>query len=287
MELQKSQFFPRVLSCAGSDPSGGAGIQADLKTFEAFRCYGLAIPTVLTVQNTQGVSALYPLPLEALSAQLEALYQDIPLHALKIGLLPSPEAVACLAEAIKRFSISSVVLDPVLQSTSGFDFGGEDLIQALKEKLLSSLTLLTPNLPELLSLTGFLKEKPVSLSKSSILHLAQDLSQHYGCAVLVKGGHRDLKEEKEEEAEDLLVQGKEIEVFKQPWISSPTPFHGTGCTLSSAIAAGLAWGFPLSKAVYHAKAYITGALRAGLEREKLGKGDLCPLDHGWQRQSFF
>ncbi len=253
-----------VLSIAGSDPSGGAGIQADLKTFAALGCYGMAAISALTVQNTQGVLAMHLVAPDILEAQIEAIFADIRVDAVKIGMLGSTENVAVVAAVLKRWKPVHVVLDPVLAATSGAALGSAGLAQALVHQLFPLATLVTPNLPEARLLAG---------REGTALELAEALYAAGGPALLVKGGHAEGAE-----ACDWLVDGQGAARFCMPRLATRNT-HGTGCTLASALAAALACGLSLRDAVAAARHHLQCAL-AGAEGLAVGAGTgHGPLNH--------
>lgn len=243
-----------VLTIAGFDPSGGAGVLADCKTFAAFDCFGAAAITSLTSQNTQGVYATYHQTGEILRQQLAPVLEDYEVAAVKIGMLPTRELVEVVAAMIPKYDLKNIVIDPVLRASSGYSLIEDVTKNLLLEALLPLTDLVTPNLDEVEMLLG---TKPSSLTEME--EAAQHLSQQFTAkkktpvAVLVKGGHLP------QTATDVLFDGKEIHVFSTAKIASRHT-HGTGCTLSSAIAALLAHGFVLPEAVQRAKAYVTAAI---------------------------
>lgn len=254
-----------VLTIAGSDCSGGAGIQADLKTMLANDVYGMAAVTALTAQNTTGVKGICQVGAEFLRQQLEAVFQDIFPDAVKIGMLFSADMVSVTAEILRRERPGNIVLDPVMVSSSGRPLLKEDAAQRLTKELFPQADLLTPNIPEAEVLLGCAITGP-----SSAEGAARALSQRYGTSVLLKGGHGG------EGADDFLWHKGTGVWFKGERVSNPNS-HGTGCTLSSAIASNLAKGLAMEESVKKAKTYLTGALAAGLD---MGKGS-GPLDHGF------
>lgn len=260
-----------VLTIAGSDSSGGAGIQADLKTMLAHGVYGMSAITALTAQNTQGVSAIWEAPPEFLTAQLDAIYSDIRPDAVKIGMMASPPLMTAVAASLRRFRAVNVVVDPVMVATSGARLMAAAAEEVLARELFPLAALLTPNLPELEILAG----APVA-SREARIEAARRIAATWGCAVLTKGGHAV------DSATDILVTEREVTVFPGKRLKNPNT-HGTGCTLSSAIAANLAKGFSLAEAVGRAKEYVTGALAADLDLGQ-GKG---PLHHGFDIKSRF
>ena len=232
-------MIPSALTIAGSDPSGGAGLQADLKTFHQFGVYGQSVVTLITVQNTQGVTAVHPLPIELVLAQLEAVFSDIRPNALKTGALGGNELVQALAALAPKWQIP-FVLDPVL-----FSKNGTRLSDADPSPLFPFATLITPNLPESLALTGV--HNPHDAARA--------LQKQGAHAVLIKGGHSEGSQ-----SIDLLFHEGEFQEFPAPRFATPHT-HGTGCTFSAAITALLATRLPLSAAIARAKAYITEAIR--------------------------
>lgn len=254
-----------ALSIAGSDCSGGAGIQADIKTFAALGVYGMSAITTVVAENTQAVFCRQDIAPDVLAAQIEAVLGDIPPDAIKIGLLPSAAAVRTVAKALRGCTVP-VVLDPVMVASAGQTLHGTDMLEALKAELLPLVTLITPNLAEASALTGLPVESRVQRETA-----ARKLKGLGPGAVLLKGGHLDGA------AEDLYYDGAGFCTFTSPRIDTNNT-HGTGCTLSSAIAAYLARGYALAQAVEKAKAYITGAIAHGLA---LGRG-AGPLGHFYQ-----
>ena len=267
-ELADAFEYLRVLSIAGSDSGGGAGIQADLKTFAALGCYGMTAITALTAQNTRGVRAIHGVPPQMLRDQIDAVLEDIGAHAVKIGMLHAPEIVQTVAEAIDRHALHKVVLDPVMVATSGAVLIDNPAIVMLVRELFPRALVITPNLDEASLLVG----RPLA-SESDMEAAAQEMLVMGANAVLLKGGHLsgDL-------VCDLLLK-KDGAAF---WMRAPRIHthhtHGTGCTLSSAIAAHLALGATLLEAVQAARAFVRAALKAGSEvRTGAGSG---PLNHG-------
>ncbi len=265
--------YPRVLSIAGSDSGGGAGIQADLKTFAALGCYGMTAITALTAQNTLGVRAIHGVPPAMLREQIDAVVEDIGLDAIKIGMLHSPEIVQTVAEAIDRHALKKVVLDPVMVATSGAVLIENPAIAALVRELFWRADVVTPNLDEASLLVG----RPLN-NEHEMEAAALELLAMGATAVLLKGGHLagDV-------VSDLLVtKNGEVHWMRAPRIHSANT-HGTGCTLSSAIAAHLALGATLLAAVQAARAYVRAALVSGAKvRTGSGSG---PLNHGYAPQA--
>ncbi|MFS2035678.1 bifunctional hydroxymethylpyrimidine kinase/phosphomethylpyrimidine kinase [Polaromonas sp. CT11-55] len=260
--------YPRVLSIAGSDSGGGAGIQADLKTFAALGCYGMTAITALTAQNTRGVRAIHGVPPQMLSDQIDAVVEDIGADAVKIGMLHAPDIVQTVAEAIDRHALQNVVLDPVMVATSGAVLIDNPAIAVLVRELFPRALVVTPNLDEAALLVG----RPLA-DEEAMQAAAQELLAKGARAVLLKGGHLPG-----DVVSDLLAtQSGELHWMRGPRIPSPNT-HGTGCTLSSAIAAHLALGQPLLEAVLLARTYVRAALQAGA-RVCTGEGS-GPLNHG-------
>lgn len=261
---------PAMLSVAGSDPSGGAGIQADLKTATALGVYGGAVLTSLTAQNTRGVTGIHPVPAEFVVQQYEAVVTDLDVAALKIGMLGTADVVTALADAIVRHPVPAVVLDPVMVATSGDRLVPEDAIDAIRERLLPLATLVTPNLPEAAALAG----TDLPADQDAMTDAAERLRALGADAALVKGGHSDGPE-----ATDILVDADGVAAFADARVDTPNT-HGTGCTLSSAIASLLTYPMPLRGAIGEAKRFLTGALHAGAEWS-IGAGR-SPVNHLWE-----
>lgn len=255
-----------ALTIAGSDSSGGAGIQADLKTMLANHVYGMSAITALTAQNTTGVTDIMEVTPEFLAEQLDSIFTDIRPDAVKTGMVSSSQLIEIIADKLREYEAVNIVVDPVMVATSGAKLICDDAMETLKKKLLTLATVITPNIPEGEVLAGM-----KITSKEDMVTAAEKISNTYCCSVLLKGGH-SLND-----ANDLLVEpGKEPVWFKGRRIAN-TNTHGTGCTLSSAIASNLAKGKSLEEAVKGAKNYISGALAAGLD---LGNGS-GPMDHGF------
>ena len=252
-----------ALTIAGSDSSGGAGIQADLKTMTAHGVYGMSAITALTAQNTTGVQGIQEATPEFLAQQLDCVFTDIRPDAVKIGMVSSAALIEVIAQKLRQYQAEKIVVDPVMVATSGAKLISEDAVAALKVQLLPLAAVLTPNIPEAEVLAGMPIRSPEDMAAA-----ARKISEAYGCAVLCKGGHQL------NDANDLLWRNGEGKWFEGRRIANPNT-HGTGCTLSSAIAANLAKGYSLDEAVQRAKAYISGALGAMLD---LGKGS-GPMNH--------
>ena len=260
-----------ALSIAGSDPSGGAGIQADIKTMTLNGVYAMSVVTAMTAQNTKGVSAILETDADFLGEELDAVFEDIFPDAVKIGMAASKRIIEKTAEKLSFYNAKNIVADPVMIATSGASLIGREAVFALKEKLLPLADLITPNIPEAEALSGIDINNEYDMIKA-----AEKLSRELGCSVLIKGGHR------KDSADDILFCDGRVVFFRGKRIGNPNT-HGTGCTLSSAIAANLAKGYPLEKAVERAKEYISGALEAGLD---LGSGS-GPLNHAFDLNSRF
>lgn len=266
MYLGRHRRRKTALTIAGSDSSGGAGIQADLKTMLANGVYGMSAITALTAQNTLGVSGIFPVTPEFLGMQIDSVFSDIRPDAVKIGMVSSKELIQVIADRLSYHKAANIVADPVMVSTSGSRLIDEDAVGALKELLLPMAAVVTPNIPEAEVLSGIRIR-----SSEDMVRAAEIISREYGCAVLCKGGHRL------NDANDLLYRDGSFRWFMGRRIDNPNT-HGTGCTLSSAIASGLARGYGLEEAVERAKEYLSGALEAMLD---LGAGS-GPMDHGFR-----
>ena len=259
-----------ALTIAGSDSGGGAGIQADLKTFSALGVYGMSVITALTAQNTKAVTGIFPVEPAFIAQQIDAVFDDIPVHAVKLGMLGGPEVIRTVAERLRHWKPRWIVLDPVMVAKSGDKLLPDDAIQALEEELLPLASIITPNLPEAAVLLG---EAPVTEQRQMPAVAAR--LQGLGVAnVLLKGGHLA-----DGDSADLLMHGGELLWQRGRRIATKNT-HGTGCTLSAAIAAFLAQGLPLPDAVGRAKAYITGAIEAA-DRLAIGHGH-GPVHHFFQ-----
>ena len=272
MNTPASLRYPRVLAIAGSDSGGGAGIQADLKTFAALGCYGMTAITALTAQNTLGVRSIHAVPSNILADQIDAVAEDIGIDAVKIGMLHSAGTVRTVAAALRRHGLKTVVLDPVMIATSGAVLIDQEAVAVLVSELFPLATLVTPNLDEAALLVG----RPLA-SEADIEAAARRLLEMGANAVLVKGGHLAG-----DTVSDLLL-GR---VGAPRWMRAPriatANTHGTGCTLSSAIAAQLALGASLGEAVEAGRTFIRGALQEGAAvRTGAGSG---PLTHGYAPQ---
>ena len=254
-----------ALTIAGSDSSGGAGIQADIKTMLCNGVYAMSAITALTAQNTTGVTDIMEVTPEFLGKQLDMIFTDIYPDAVKIGMVSNPILIKKTAEKLKEYQAKNIVVDPVMVATSGASLMREEAVETLKAQLLPLADLLTPNIPE----AEVLADMKIC-TEEDMITAAKKISDSYGCAVLCKGGHSI------QDANDLLYSNGRYQWFQGKRIENPNT-HGTGCTLSSAIASNLAKGFFMEESVQRAKEYISGALADMLD---LGKGN-GPLNHGF------
>lgn len=259
-----------TLTIAGSDCSGGAGVQADLKTFAALGAYGASVITALTAQNTRGVSGIFPVPPAFVAEQIDAVLSDLSVQAVKTGMLGDAGVVLCVAQRLEKFRVENLVVDPVMVSKSGHHLLVPDAVSALRERLLPLARLITPNLPEAGVLLG---REPQSLSEME--EAAVELSRFGSSAVLLKGGHGT-----DQQVTDVLWDGSEIHHFSSERLSVRHT-HGTGCTLSAAIACHLGRGLSLRAAVQESRAYLLGALRTAYP---IGQG-IGPVNHLWNADS--
>jgi hydroxymethylpyrimidine/phosphomethylpyrimidine kinase len=259
--------IPVALTIAGSDSSGGAGIQADLKTFAALGVYGASVITALTAQNTRGVTGIHQVPADFVTAQIDAVFGDLDVKAVKIGMVAQLAAIDAIAAGLKRWSPGHIVLDPVMVATSGDRLLAADAVEALRSKLIPLASLITPNLPEAAALLN----EPVAATEAAIESQGKRLLA-LGCpAVLIKGGHGQGAE-----SIDYLVSGDGSIALAAPRVATKNT-HGTGCSLSSAVAAGLAKGEDMETAVRHAKAWVSAAIAAA-DRLGVGRGH-GPIHH--------
>ena len=254
-----------ALTIAGSDSSGGAGIQADIKTMQANGVYAMSAITALTAQNTTGVTGIMEVSPEFLENQLDAVITDIRPDAVKIGMVSSEKLIKTISKKLKEYHAENIVVDPVMVATSGSRLISENAIETLKTQLLPMAAVITPNIPE----AEVLAEMEIR-SEKDMVEAAKKINEMYHCAVLCKGGH-SLND-----ANDLLYQNGKATWFRGKRINNPNT-HGTGCTLSSAIASNLAKGYSLEESIHRAKEYISGALAAMLD---LGKGS-GPMNHAF------
>lgn len=254
-----------ALTIAGSDSSGGAGIQADLKTMIMNGVYGMSAVTALTAQNTTGVRAIQEVDPDFLRQQIDAVFEDIYPDAVKTGMVSSAELICVIADRLRFYNAKNIVVDPVMVATSGSALLKNDAVKVLMGELLPLASVVTPNIPEAQVLSGM-----GIVSKEDMISAAKKIGDDHNCAVLIKGGHSI------NDANDLLYADGELHWFEGRRIDNPNT-HGTGCTLSSAIASNLAKGYTLTQSVKRAKEYISGALEAMLD---LGSGS-GPLHHGY------
>lgn len=268
MPLISSNPTPIVLTIAGSDSGGGAGIQADIKAISATGSYACSAITAITAQNTLGVSAVYPLPLDILEQQLDAIFCDIPILAVKIGMLADAPIIALVAKKLRQYQPKWIVLDPVMISTSGHHLLAGEAVETLKRELLPLASIITPNLPEAAVLVGMTEQEWQHNPQQGIAALRQLDTQ----AVLLKGGHNH----QQMDSDDLLIEVDNIHHFRAPRIATKNT-HGTGCSLSSAIASYLAQGHTLKDAVEKAKHYIHQAILHA-DQLKIGQG-YGPVHH--------
>ena len=257
-----------ALTIAGSDSSGGAGIQADIKTMTMHGVYAMSAITAMTAQNTTGVRAIQESPPEFLRQQLDAVFEDIRPDAIKIGMVSSSELIRVIAHRLRFYDAGNVVVDPVMVATAGSSLIRQEAVQILIRELLPMASLVTPNIPEAQVLSGL-----TIRDRDDMIAAAKKIGDDCRCAVLLKGGH-SLND-----ANDLLYANGKVRWFDGKRIDNPNT-HGTGCTLSSAITANLALGYNLTESIHRAKEYLSGALSAMLN---LGKGS-GPLDHMYGRQ---
>ena len=267
----ETKTMKTALSIAGSDSSGGAGIQADIKTMTMNGVYAMSAITALTAQNTMGVTGIMEVTPEFLAEQINAVFEDIRPDAVKIGMVSSAGLIKVIAERLRHYRTENIVVDPVMVATSGSRLMQTEAVSTLIEELLPLATLVTPNIPEAEVLAG----RSIG-SREDMLGAAKYIGETYGCAVLLKGGHSI------NDANDLLYADGKCRWFEEKRIDNPNT-HGTGCTLSSAIASNLAKGFSLEESVQRAKEYISGALAAMLD---LGQGS-GPMNHGFDLNSRF
>jgi hydroxymethylpyrimidine/phosphomethylpyrimidine kinase len=258
---------PVALTIAGSDSSGGAGIQADLKTFAALGVYGASAITALTAQNTRGVSGIHAVPADFVTAQIDAVFSDLDVGAVKIGMVAQAASIDAIAAALLRWSARHVVLDPVMVATSGDRLLAVDAVEALRARLMPLAAVITPNLPE----AAALLDEPVAASEAEIESQGRRLLA-LGCrAVLIKGGHAEGAQ-----SIDYLIDAERTIVLAGPRVATRNT-HGTGCSLASAVAAGLAKGEDLERAVRNAKAWVSAAIAAA-DRFSVGRGH-GPIHH--------
>jgi hydroxymethylpyrimidine/phosphomethylpyrimidine kinase len=256
-----------ALTIAGSDPSGGAGIQADLKTFSALGVYGASVITALTAQNTRGVDGIHDVPPEFVARQIDSVFSDLAVNAVKIGMLSQPAIIAAVAAGLDRHGARNVVLDPVMIAASGDALLVPEAVETLRRVLVPKALLVTPNLPEAAALLG----EDVAQTDPAVLGQAERIRALGPRAVLIKGGHADGAE-----SVDVLLDGEGFARFASPRLATRNT-HGTGCTLSSAVAAGLAKGLSLREAIASAKRYVSAAIAAS-DTLRIGHGH-GPVHH--------
>ncbi len=255
----------KVLTIAGSDCSGGAGIQADIKTITAHGMYAMSAITALTAQNTTGVSSIFEVSPQFVGEQLDMIVTDIYPDAVKIGMVSDIDIIEVIAVKLKEYNLKNIVLDPVMISTSGNKLLKEDAIHTLIHRLMPCAAIITPNIPEAECMSGVAIH-----DKADMIRAAKEIAHTYSGYILIKGGHLP------DSSDDLLYDNGDCYWFEQSNINNPNT-HGTGCTLSSAIACNLAAGKDIRSSIASAKEYITGALKANLD---IGKGS-GPLNHCW------
>lgn len=268
--MNAMKTYRRALTIAGSDPSGGAGIQADLKTFSACGCYGMSAITAVVDENTVGVTGVHPIPVDFVSGQIKSVIDDIGVDAVKIGMLHSSELILAVRDTLAGYGISNIVLDPVMVATSGDPLLQEDAVATLKAELVPYARVITPNIPEAELLLGRRLE-----SQDELPDAARELSQNRRVSVMLKAGHLH-----DEELVDIFYNAETDEILRLSSLRLDTPnTHGTGCTLSSAFASYLAQGYSLDDAAVAAKDYIAHAIESGAAYE-IGHGH-GPVDHFW------
>lgn len=256
----------KVLSIAGSDPSGGAGIQADIKTITAHKHYAMAVIVSLTAQNTTAVSGVLNCSPEFVEAQIDSVLSDITPDAIKLGMLSNADIMRSVAKMLKKYNCTNIILDPVMVATTGGRLMDESALEVYTKELFNLASVVTPNLPEASALSG------MEINNMDDMKAAAIKISNYGCkSVLIKGGHL-----REDAAVDLLYENGEFSQFCVPKVDTNNT-HGTGCTLSSAIACNIASGLSINQSVKHAKEYVTNALKSGLV---IGHGN-GPINHCW------
>lgn len=262
MNAQTTKLIP-ILSVAGSDCSGGAGVQADLKTFSAHNLFGMNVILSIVAENTVRVISSFDVPTKSIDEQFEAVFEDIPPQAIKIGMLGSSEIIQCVAQNLKTYKPNNIVIDPVMFAKNGFPLMPESTRAEFKSSMLTFADILTPNLPEASELCGFAISTIDDMKKAALT-----LHQMGAKSILIKGGH------KEGNADDVFYDGKEFHIFSAPKVATKNT-HGTGCTLSSAIASNLALGKSYKQSIKLAKEYVFGAILHSLN---LGNGN-GPTNH--------
>ena len=264
--MDKKQYH-RALTIAGSDSGGGAGIQADLKTFSALECYGMSVITALTAQNTVAVTAIHEVPAQMVADQMDAVMEDIGVDAVKIGMLQTPEVIKIVAKHLKKWNVEKVIVDPVMVAKSGDKLLLDNAVDALRSEILPLASIITPNIPE----AEVLLERKIN-NREEMARAAKDLLDFGSLSVLLKGGHFSG----DKSPDCLVLKNNGIYWYDAVRIDSDNT-HGTGCTQSSAITAYLARGYKLTEAVTGAKEYITGAITKGADY-KIGNGH-GPVHH--------
>lgn len=268
--MNKTQF--NALTIAGSDCSGGAGIQADLKTFQELGCYGMSVITAVTAQNTQGVQSIFPISPTHVEEQIYSIFEDIDVHAVKVGMLFSIEIIESVSRALIKANAKNIVIDPVMIAKSGNPLLNPDATNALKELLFPLATIVTPNIPEAQTLSAVSKCD----NDDERIEIAKNI-QKFTPSVLIKGGH---SEDKDIVKDLLLISNQKAHWISQPRIHTKNT-HGTGCTYSAAIAAYLAQNYSLHDAILTARIYLQGAIQYGANKQ-IGHG--CgPVHHAWKR----
>jgi len=269
--------IPTALTIAGSDSGGGAGIQADLKTFGAKGCYGMSVITAVTAQNTVGVQGIFTIPPEFVGKQIESIFTDFPVDSVKVGMLGNEEIINIVTKLLIQFQAKNIVVDPVIVSKTGAQLLSSSSLTVFKEQLFPISEVITPNIPEACALLGVETIQDLNDMKKAAIQLQQLGAKH----VLLKGGHLLHSET----SPDVFFDGKElIELQSERFHTQHT--HGTGCTYSACISAFLAKGENLLEAINHAKLYISGAIKDSAMREPLGKG-YGPLDHFYEKRLEF
>lgn len=270
--------YPNALTIAGSDSGGGAGIQADLKSFSANGVFGASVITALTAQNTVAVTAIHDVPIDMIEAQIDAVFSDIDIAAVKIGMLSQSTIIKTVAKALKKHGAKNIVLDPVMVTTTGDPLIADDAVETLKSELFPLATLVTPNLHEAARLNG----AKLAANANEMKGQGRGILTMGAQAVLVKGGHQTAQSDVNESA-DLLVQNNGETWFRADWIETENT-HGTGCSLSSAITANLAKGLALSDAISQAKTWLTGAIEhSDLLNVGKGSGPVHHFHNLWSR----
>lgn len=266
--MTKTKTFPKLLTIAGSDPSGGAGIQADLKTFSALGCYGMSVITALTAQNTQGVQGVYQVPADFVVQQMRSIFDDIRPDAIKIGMAGTPGTIVAIADFLMQYAGGiPLIVDPVMVAQSGGKLLEDDAAVMLRERLVPLAHVITPNLPEASVLLGRVIEDQSDAQDQA----ARDLLKLGAAAVYLKGGHSGAAV-----ARDVLATSQGLKIFESPRVDTRHT-HGTGCTTAAALACGLAKGLTLQEAAQNAKDYITHAIKAGQDLQ-IGHG-AGPVQH--------